>query len=155
MSCVITNGQETPKIEYKLTYDILKKPKVLDPQRNLYVYYYDNDEIIGGKITDVKTETVIVNGEEISKNNIFGKPSIKTLDKERKINMFFNRELTNDEKDFIIRNSPNVIAKYVGGSGKSWESNPIKEDEEIINVKVSRDYDMDKYYGNNCMTTYS
>lgn len=153
ISCVLTNGQETPKIEYKLTYDILKKPEVLNPQRNLKVYYYQNGEIVGGKITEVLPETVIVDGKEISKNDIFGQPSIKTSDKERKINMFFNRQLTNDEINFIIKNSPDVIAKYVGGSSKSWETNPIKEDEEIINVKVNRDYDMDKYYGDKCMNT--
>jgi hypothetical protein len=151
-SCVITNGKETPKIEYKLTYDILKKPSILNPQRNLEVFYYKNGEIVKGKITEVLSETVKVNGEEISKDKIFSQPSIKpTYGSERKINMFFNRELTKDEEEFIIGNSPNVIAKYVGGSSKSWETNPIKEDEQIINVKVNRDYEMDTYYGDKCM----
>jgi hypothetical protein len=155
ISCVLKNGQEMKKIEYKLTYDILKKPKITNPTRNLEAFYYDNNgEILKGKITEVLPETVKINGLEISKNDIFSQPKIKpTYGSERKINMHFNRELSNDEINFIIKNSPNTIAQYVGGSEKSWETNPISDDEQIINVKVVIDYDMDKYYGDNCMNT--
>jgi hypothetical protein len=71
------------------------------------------------------------------------------------MNMFFNRELTDDEKNTILSNAVDILSKNTGYNDTPGKSNPIKDNQEIRNVRIEKNLEIDKWYGEKCLQNWN